>query len=434
MSIAVLVKQVPSAESRLSLNPVSNTLERTLTDLVLNPADLVAVEAALRVCEGSETQTLCISMGPSGLEQSTKRALAMGIDQSVHITDSGLEGADIWATSTVLAKAILKTGANFVFAGKHTTDGQSGAVAAYVAGLLGWNFVFAKSDLDIDMVLNRKEPAILVIDSQLNTPRLPNFKGIAAARNKPVVTWSLADIGIENIKPKLKIVSQIDVSTEKNLEKLLGNAELIAAQILEKIKAWSEDFNTESNDSQYDSSQYSIFEASDVEQAAKFAAENNFALVTAATSAKDGKITKRIFDDKIEVVIEVDGKCVVTKAEPHSSHGIAIGIGGGVSDAAKIEKIATALSAQVVGTAAALDKGLITSDNLVGESGKKIHQSIYLSFGVSGAYHHMIGLKGVKHLISVNLDPEAEIFQESDFAVVADADEIAAAIVQELGK
>lgn len=434
MKIAVLVKQVPSAESQLSLNSDSNLLERSLTDPVLNPADLVAVEAAIRFCEGNEAQNLCISMGPVGLEQSTKRALAMGLDESVHITDPKLHGADIWVTATTLAKAILKTGANFVFAGTNTSDGLSGAVPAYIAGLLGWNYVFAKSDLDIDSVLNRKEPTVLVIDSAVNTPRLPNFKGIAAAKTKPITNWALADLEISDLKPKVKIVEQQSIVRQKNPEKLLGDANSIAKQILSKIEEWKDSENSEYIEAKFDHSEFAVYEANDLESAAKFAAENEFALVVNATNAFDGKITKRIFDNKLEVTLEAEDKCVVTKATKLANSGLAIGFGGGVRADENLAKIPTLLSANIVGTAAALEKGIISAEQLVGESGSSIQPNIYLSFGVSGAHHHMVGIKGAKRLISVNLDPEAEIFKESDLAVVADANEILAALVQELGK
>lgn len=434
MKIAVLVKQVPSPESHLSLEAETCFLNRSQCDYVLNQADLVAVEAAIRLCDGDESQNLLISMGPTGLEQSTKRALAMGIDEAIHISDPKLHGADIWLTATVLAKAISKSGATFVFTGNKSSDGQSGAIAAYVSTLLGWKFVDAKTELEIDSTINRNEPAVLMIDPQMNTPRLPNFKGIAAAKNKPVSTWSVADLEISQTDPKLRIVSQKSLYLDKKTEQRTGDVFEIAKYMISRINEWSESKSSIEDEFNFDSEEFFVFEANQIVEAAKFAAENDLAIVTGAVNASNGRVTKRIFDDHTEVEVEASGKCVVTKSPNKQSLGLVVGVGGGIRSRELANKVASSLSAELVGTAVALEKGIIEDDQLVGESGKKIHPHIYLNFGMSGAHHHLVGIKGTRRMISVNLDSEAEIFTLSDLAIVGDAEDVMSAILKELGK
>lgn len=434
MKIAVLVKQVPSPESHLLLESETSFLNRSQCDLVLNQADLVAVEAAIRFCDGEENQNLVISMGPDGLEQSTKRALAMGIDEAIHISDSKLHGADIWLTATVLAKAIAKSGATFVFAGNKSSDGQSGAVAAYVSSLLGWEFVDAKTEMEIDSTINRNEPAVLVINPEMNTPRLPNFKGIAEAKNKPVSTWSVADLEITQTDAKLRIVNQKSLDLDKKTEHRTGDVLEIAKYIIAKIDEWSESKSSKEDEFKFDSEEFFVFEANQTVEAAKFAAENNLAIVTGAVNASNGRVTKRIFDDHTEVEVEASGKCVVTKSPNEQSLELVVGVGGGIRNRELARKFASSLSAELVGTAVALDKGIIEENQLVGESGKKIHPHTYLNFGVSGAHHHLVGIKGTRRMISINLDSEAEIFNQSDLAIVGDAEDVMSAILKELGK
>jgi electron transfer flavoprotein beta subunit len=435
VKIAVLVKQVPSADSRLTLNSDNLRLERSLTDPVLNPADLHAVEAALRIADGTQVQTLTISMGPQGLEQSTKRALAMGIDESLNISDGALAGADVWLTANVLAAAIKHVNADFVFAGDASSDGQGGVVPAFVSQLLGWKFAEIENEQELDQVLNLKQPAVISVHKNFNSPRLPNFKGIAAAKTKPVTNLQLTDLNISEFAPKAKVVSQTSIADVKPGERAQGTADEMAQVILSHIVNWSEsenDFPTQSVFSVSDDVE--IFEADAKIAAAIRAAEKQVALITDVVSAADGFFTKEIFDGQIQVSIQSEGPMVITKAQNPQVKGIAVGVGGGVSEIENLRLVAKLVGADVVGTAAAIDKGFIDVDGLVGESGRSISPHIYLSFGVSGAHHHMVGIAKTSYLIAVNKDPEAEIFNKSDLAIIADADEVLSALVKALGK
>ncbi|MEY3697226.1 MAG: hypothetical protein RJA41_876, partial [Actinomycetota bacterium] len=100
---------------------------------------------------------------------------------------------------------------------------------------------------------------------------------------------------------------------------------------------------------------------------------------------------------------------------------------------AQAKTFANSLNAEFVGTAAAVDKGFVQVEDLIGESGRAISPHIYIGFGVSGAYHHMVGVRRPNFLIAINKDPEAEIFSKADLAIVGDADEILLELAKGIG-
>ncbi|MEY2673236.1 MAG: hypothetical protein RLZZ508_1113, partial [Actinomycetota bacterium] len=331
VKIAVLVKQVPSADSRLTLNSENFNLERSLTDPVLNPADLHAVEAALRICDGTENQTILISMGPSGVEQSTKRALAMGIDEALHITDENLSGADIWVTANVLSKAVASVNADLVFAGSFSSDGENAVVPAFVAGLLKWEYVKVENEFELDQVLNLKKPTIVSVSSNLNSPRLPNFKGIAASKNKPVTVVSLNDLNLDGIAPKVKVVSQTLKANSKTSERKTGNAQELAKLILDQVSQWRTASEvSETQIAQSDGVKVFAFEEKD--KAAKEAALAGCAIVTDVLSSGETGFVKEAFQGALEVLVEAQKPVVVTKAQAPQSNGVVVSVGGGISD------------------------------------------------------------------------------------------------------
>lgn len=432
VKIAVLVKQVPSADSRLTLNQETFLLERSLTDPVLNPADLHAVEAALRISDGTDSQTYLISMGPAGVEQSTKRALAMGIDEAFHVTDSALSGADIWVTANVLASAIKKTGAELVITGSNSSDAQNAVVPAFVAGLLGWDFAHVENELELDQVLNLKQPAVIVANSKLNSPRLPNFKGIAAAKTKPVTVFSLTDLEMQSIAPKVKVVSQQLKDNTQTQDKKTGTAQDLAKLISNQITKWSE-IDSTSEIGISETEDVKVFEHLQKDLAAKHAASIGAGLITDVSQVSEAGFTKEIFQGATEVQVQAQLPVVITKAPAPQSNGVAVCVGGGVSAIAQAKTFANSLNAEFVGTAAAVDKGFVQVEDLIGESGRAISPHIYIGFGVSGAYHHMVGVRRPNFLIAINKDPEAEIFSKADLAIVGDADEILLELAKGIG-
>jgi electron transfer flavoprotein beta subunit len=215
MKIVVCVKYVPDAQGERAFNASDNTTDRASVDGLLSELDEYAVEEALKVVEASEGEVVVLTMGPDDAEQAIRKALQMGAHSGVHILDDALHGSDAPATSLVLAKAIEKINADgqadLVITGMASTDGTMSVVPAMLAERLGLPQVTMASEVtleDVSVTIRRDGdvstetitapvPALVSVTDQINEPRYPSFKGIMAAKKKPVQTWSLADLGID---------------------------------------------------------------------------------------------------------------------------------------------------------------------------------------------------------------------------------------------
>ena len=212
MNIVVCVKQVPDTWSEKKLDPSDNTLDRAATDPVMNEMDEYAVEEALRLQEahGGEVTVLC--MGPDTATDTVRKALSMGADQAVHVVDPALHGSDAPATSLALAKALERIGSyDLVILGSESSDARMSVVPAMLAERLGLpQLTFAKEvtaeagQVRIKrltdegyQVVEATTPAVVSVVEKINEPRYPSFKGIMAAKKKPVDTVSVADLGID---------------------------------------------------------------------------------------------------------------------------------------------------------------------------------------------------------------------------------------------
>ncbi|MFP5335613.1 MAG: electron transfer flavoprotein subunit beta/FixA family protein [Actinomycetes bacterium] len=212
MKIVVCVKHVPDAQAERTFNATDNTTDRTGVDGLLSELDEYAVEEALKIKEAGEAEVVVLTMGPADAADAVRKALQMGADSGVHVTDDALHGSDAPATSLVLAKAIEKIGGvDLVLTGMASTDGTMSVVPAMIAERLALPQVTFASELTVDgaAVTIRRDgdastetvqaqlPALVSVTDQINEPRYPSFKGIMAAKKKPVETWSLADLGVD---------------------------------------------------------------------------------------------------------------------------------------------------------------------------------------------------------------------------------------------
>ena len=217
MNIVVCVKYVPDAQSELTFNESDNTTTRVGVDGLLSELDEYAIEAGLKLAEsaagGSEESTVTVlTVGPDRAADAVKKALQMGAHKGVHVNDEAIHGSDAPATSLILAEAIKKIGSpDLILTGMASTDGTMGVVPAMLAERLGLPQVTFASELTVEggTVTIRRDgdvasetiaaslPALVSVTDQINEPRYPSFKGIMAAKKKPVETWSLADIGLD---------------------------------------------------------------------------------------------------------------------------------------------------------------------------------------------------------------------------------------------
>ncbi|MCZ7528676.1 MAG: electron transfer flavoprotein subunit beta/FixA family protein [Acidimicrobiia bacterium] len=212
MNVVVCVKQIPDPANPGELDPATNTLKRE-GKLILDESDSYGVEMALQLVDaaGGGEVTL-VSMAPNNEVSGLRTALAMGAAKAVLVSDPALQGSDSLVTAKVLAKAIGRAGdVDLVLAATESTDGYTGTVPAQLAELLGWpSLTFAKhieiadgkakierqTEAGYDVV-EASLPAVVTVTAGVVEPRYPSFKGIMAAKNKPVDQVTAADLGLD---------------------------------------------------------------------------------------------------------------------------------------------------------------------------------------------------------------------------------------------
>jgi len=208
MKIVVCAKFVPDATADRRFRPEDNTVDRAGVDGLLSELDEYAVETALTVKEAGDAEVTILTVGPEQAADAVKKGLQMGADAGVHVLDDAIHGSDAVATSLVLSKALAKLEADLVVFGMGSTDGSMGVIPAMVSERLGLPAVTLGSEVTVDgtSVKIRRDgdtasdtvegtlPLVLSVSDQANEPRYPSFKGIMAAKKKPVETWSLADL------------------------------------------------------------------------------------------------------------------------------------------------------------------------------------------------------------------------------------------------
>jgi len=212
MNIVVCVKQVPDTWAEKRLSDQDKTVDRDGVDGVMNELDEYAVEEALRIKEAQgDGEVTVLTMGPDKSVETIRKALSMGADKAVHLVDAGLHGSDALATSYALAKALGTIEHDLVILGVESTDARMSVLPAMLAERLGASqLTFARkvevgsgtvkierqTDTGYDVV-EASTPAVVSVVEKINEPRYPSFKGIMAAKKKPLTTLSLSDAGIE---------------------------------------------------------------------------------------------------------------------------------------------------------------------------------------------------------------------------------------------
>ncbi|MBO4273598.1 electron transfer flavoprotein subunit beta/FixA family protein [Microbispora triticiradicis] len=210
MNIVVCVKQVPDTATERKLRSDDKTLDRDAADGVVNELDEYAVEEALRLKEAHGGEVTVLSMGPARATETIRKALAMGADKAVHLHDDALHGSDALGTSYAVSQALKKIGFDLVILGSESTDARTGMLAAMLAERLGAPQLTLASKVEIEGTAIRVEritdygydkveaslPAVVSVVEKINEPRYPSFKGIMAAKKKPVETLGIADADI----------------------------------------------------------------------------------------------------------------------------------------------------------------------------------------------------------------------------------------------
>jgi electron transfer flavoprotein beta subunit len=211
MNIVVCVKQVPDTYEEKKLSDADKTLDREGVEGVMNELDEYAVEEALRLKEAHGGEVTILTVGPEKAVETIRKALSMGADSAVHVVDPALHGSDALATSYALAKALATVPHDLVILGVESTDARMSVIPAMLAERTGAaQLSFARkvevngstvkierqTDTGYDVV-EAETPAIVSVVEKINEPRYPSFKGIMAAKKKPLTTLTVADAGIE---------------------------------------------------------------------------------------------------------------------------------------------------------------------------------------------------------------------------------------------
>ncbi|MGB9779535.1 electron transfer flavoprotein subunit beta/FixA family protein [Caldanaerobacter sp.] len=219
MRIIVPIKQVPET-SNVRMDPVTGTMVREGVESIVNPLDLYAIETAIRLKEKYDGEIIVISMGPEKAIEAIKEAIAMGCDDGILLSDKRFAGADTFATSYVLAKAIEKIGLfDLIICGERATDGDTGQVGPGIASFLDLPLSTFTSEIikidgkkilvkrlveegyeEIEMPL----PAVLTVVKEISEPRLPTLKGKIKAKSIKIPIWNAEKINAEEDKIGLK--------------------------------------------------------------------------------------------------------------------------------------------------------------------------------------------------------------------------------------
>lgn len=216
MRIVVLVKEVPDTWGDRTLDLETGLADRDASEAVLDEIGERALEVALSYAEKNVgTEVVVLSMAREGATATVRKALAMGAASAVHIVDESLRGADLGLTAEVMAAALRKTGFDLVITGNQSTDGSGGVMPSMLAELLDVPGMTSLNSVELSdtevagersidggtMSVRAQLPAVISITERLPDARFPNFKGIMAAKKKPLEVWSLADLGVDAEDP-----------------------------------------------------------------------------------------------------------------------------------------------------------------------------------------------------------------------------------------
>jgi electron transfer flavoprotein beta subunit len=208
MKIAVCVKHVPEGQSKL--DPGTKRLDRS-GEGALNHFDANAVEEALRLKGDTDAEVVVVSLGPAKAADSLRKALAMGADRAVLVSDDAAAGSDLVATSKILGKALERESPDLVLFGQQASDSDGAVLWAAVAERLRRPVVSQAAELTVEGdslrvkrqtefgydVIESPLPAVVAVSDAINEPRYPSLKGIMGAKKKPFDTLTLGDVGVD---------------------------------------------------------------------------------------------------------------------------------------------------------------------------------------------------------------------------------------------
>ena len=212
MHIVVCIKQVPDTKN-VRIDPDTHTLVRQGVECIINPFDLFAVEAALKIKDESSAKITVITMGPPQAEEALRDVLSRGVDEALLLSDRAFAGSDTWATSITLSAAVRKLGdVDLIFCGKQAVDGDTAQVGPEVATLLDIPYAtFVKKIEKFDEqylkvtrqtdegteVWKLPTPALVTVIKEAGEPRLPSLRHKMRAKKARIPVWGINELGLD---------------------------------------------------------------------------------------------------------------------------------------------------------------------------------------------------------------------------------------------
>jgi electron transfer flavoprotein beta subunit len=261
VKICVLVKEVPDAAVEKRIDPGTKRMDRS-GEKNLNPFDTHALEEAMQIKEGkrgsaSVDEVVAVTMGPESAQRALHKAVSLGADRSLHLTDEALAGSDVCATGYALAMALKKESPDLVLLGQQSDDGECYTIGAVVADHLEMPSLTQVIKIDVQDGTLRCErqaeygydtvevelPAVISVGDAINEPRYPSLKAIMGAKKKPLETSSTGDVGIDAAKvgeegSRTQVLA-INPPPEKQAGTIIEDED--TNETVEKIVAWLEE-------------------------------------------------------------------------------------------------------------------------------------------------------------------------------------------------
>jgi electron transfer flavoprotein beta subunit len=259
LKICVLVKEVPDAAVQKRIDSNTMRLDRS-GEKNLNPFDTHAIEAAMQIKEGSAIpveEVIAVTMGPDSAVRALHKAVALGADRSVHLSDDALAGSDVFATGYSLAKVLESESPDLVLLGQQSDDGECYTIGAVVADHLKMPSLTQVIQIDVTDGKLRCErqaeygydtvevdvPAVISVGDAINEPRYPSLKAIMGAKKKPRDTKSAGDVGIESEKvgeqgSRTEVLA-VNPPPQKETGEIIEDED--TNETVEKVVAWLEE-------------------------------------------------------------------------------------------------------------------------------------------------------------------------------------------------
>src|SRR5690349_20483251 len=259
MKIAVLVKEVPDAAVTKRIDPSTGRMDRS-GERNLNPYDTHAIEAAMQIREGGTVEvdeSVAMTMGPDTAVRALHKAVSLGADRSVHLSDESLAGSDVAATGYVLAKVLEAESPDLVLLGQQSDDGECYTIGAVVADHLQMPSLTQVIKMDVSEGSLRCErqaeygydtvevetPAVISVGDAINEPRYPSLKAIMGAKKKQLDAKTTGDVGIEGDKvgeagSRTEVLA-INPPPEKSAGQIIEDED--TDETVQQIVAWLEE-------------------------------------------------------------------------------------------------------------------------------------------------------------------------------------------------